>query len=77
MPEFDMEVLAKNLRVERANLKLSQEEVANNAGIKQVALSNWENGSNVPNTDSLFKLAKFYGKSIDELCGFSTAKVQA
>lgn len=74
---FDLQALAENLRIERAKRNLSQKEVAEKSGITQAQISSWENGSNTPTVESLFKLAMFYGKGLDELCGCPDGKIHA
>lgn len=66
----DMEqALAENLRVHRARRRLSQEQLANAAGIAKLTLWNIENGKTVPTLETVAKLADVLGCSIDELLG--------
>jgi DNA-binding XRE family transcriptional regulator len=51
----------------RSYLGLSQKEVANRAGITQPALSQMEKSDNVLRDDTLEKLAKAMGLSLDQL----------
>ena len=39
--------------------------VAKDAGITQTILSNWKNGISTPKTDTLKKLADYFGVTID------------
>ena len=77
MPEFDMDVLAENLRVERARKGLTQEQAAADAGIRQSMLSSYERAASIPGIDALYKLCMSYGKTLNELCGYPDAKHQA
>lgn len=52
----------RSLRKERG---FSQTEVGNRTGIAQALLSKYENGLRLPPTESLIKLADFYGVSVD------------
>lgn len=68
--EFDMSVLSANLRAARARTRCSQAEVGRILNISKSSIRSWEAGENAPGINSLFKLASFYGISIDELTGW-------
>lgn len=51
----------------RTQAGLSQQQVADQLGIHQTAISNWEKGKNLPAAAMLAKVAHLYGCSIDEL----------
>lgn len=57
----------KKLRELRKARCLTLAEVANAIGIKQQVLSYYERGDREPRLETLKKLAKFYGVSIDYL----------
>lgn len=42
-------------------------QVSKETGISQTAFSNWKSGRSVPGIDSLKKLAKYFGVSIEDL----------
>ena len=46
---------------------LTQEELAQILFVSRTAISKWESGRGYPNIDSLKAIAKFFGRSIDEL----------
>lgn len=48
---------------------LTQEDLAEKVYVTRQAVSRWENGETVPNTDTLKVLSKFYGVSINTLLG--------
>lgn len=50
---------------------LTQEELAEKVYVTRQAVSRWENGETVPNTETLKVLSKFYGVSINTLLGSS------
>ena len=54
------------LRTERG---MSQDELANKVMVTRQAVSRWENGDTVPNTDTLRLLSKEFGVSINTLLG--------
>lgn len=54
-----------NLRLLRLQKKKTQLMVQMDTGIEQALLSKYENGSRIPPTETLIKLADYYGVSID------------
>lgn len=60
----------KNILLElRTQKGLTQEELAEKVYVTRQAVSRWENGDTVPNTETLKVLSKFYGVSINTLLG--------
>lgn len=59
-------VRLKELRLQHG---FSQEELAEQIGIKQNSYSDWENGKCKPNYEKLEKIADFFGVSLDWLFG--------
>lgn len=53
----------------RTQKGLTQEELAEKIYVTRQAVSRWENGDTVPNTETLKVLSKFYGVSINTLLG--------
>lgn len=49
---------------------LSQDELAEKIYVTRQAVSRWENGETVPNTDTLKLLSKLFDVSINTLLGF-------
>lgn len=62
------EMLAMNLRMRRAALRISQKEIGRAIGVSAQVISSWEKGR-APSMENLWKLADFYGVSVDELIG--------
>ena len=54
-----------NLKTLRKQKKLTQINLQMQTGIEQALLSKFENGERVPPTETLIRLADFYGVSID------------
>ena len=52
---------------ERTRLGLSQEKLAEQVGVSRQAVSKWELGDAVPDTDKLVPLARTLGISVDTL----------
>ena len=63
------DVLPTRLRMERARVKKTQKDVANETGLTAAAICNYEKGERVPTLQTLAQLADFYGASIDYLVG--------
>ncbi len=68
-----MEYSFKNNRIAelRKIAKLSQRQLAKEIGTSQANLSRWEKGLNEPSIIECWKLADFFGVSIDVLSGRS------
>lgn len=60
-------MLADNLVILRNIKGLTQEAVAEAIGISRQSYSKWEQGETIPDVDKCYKLAKFYGVTIDSL----------
>ena len=50
----------------RKNIKLTQQDLADLVGVKNSAISNYEQGIRIPKRDFLFRVANALGVSIDE-----------
>lgn len=49
--------------------KLSYVELGQELGVSGTAIARWENGKRIPNIESLYTIAKFFGVSSDYLLG--------
>ncbi len=65
---------AKKLTALRKYYSLSQEALAEKAGVSRQAVSKWERGEASPDTDNLVTLSKLYNVSLDDLLGEKTAE---
>ncbi len=63
------DVLPTRLRMERARIRKTQKQVADDTGITQAAICNYEKGDRVPTLQTLALLADYYDQSIDFLVG--------
>lgn len=61
--------IAERLLQLRKERGLTLRELAEQVGITAAALSSYEKGKKEPSLEFAIKLAKFYGKSLDNLCG--------
>lgn len=68
--------MQNNLIRLRKEKGLSQEELADKLSVSRQAVSKWERGEALPDTDNLIRLAKLYNVSIDELVGYTPDKSQ-
>lgn len=66
MNENKFSQVIKNLRKEKG---LTQQELANIVGITATGVSYWESGNAVPNTETLNKLANYFGVTVNFLLG--------
>ena len=63
---MDMPIMTR-LRSARNDINLSREDVCAACGISISALSMYENGQRVPRDEIKIKLARCYGKTVEEL----------
>ncbi len=63
--------LSENIKKNRKEMKLTQEELAEAFGVTVGAVSKWESGSTVPDILTLMQLADFFSVSVDALLGYS------
>ena len=68
--------MQNNLIKLRKEKGLSQEELADKLSVSRQAISKWERGESLPDTDNLIRLAKLYGVSIDEIVGINQEKTE-
>ena len=66
-------MFAKRLIDLREQKNLLQKDLASIFNIDQAAVSNWENGKRIPDSEMLIKLAKFFDVSVDYLLGFDNS----
>lgn len=72
-PERAEKVCAR-LRMLRAEIKLSQKDVADYLGISQSAYSDYESGSTIIPVDVLYQICNYYMISMDYLLGKTEKK---
>ena len=70
------QTLANKLYELRKTAGFSQEELAEKLEVSRQAISKWERGEALPDTDNLISLAKLYCVSLDELVGNDTIKTE-
>ena len=59
--------MKNNIRVERAVLRLSQQDLANAIGVSRQTIFAIENGKFIPSTELALRLSAYFGKSVNDL----------
>lgn len=59
--------MKNNIRVERAILRISQQELANAIGVTRQTIYAIENDKFIPSTELALKMSAFFGKTVNEL----------
>lgn len=70
------EHIAQKLVYLRKKKGLSQEELADHLSVSRQAVSKWERGETLPDTDNLISIAKLFSVSLDELVGNDNVKTE-
>ena len=60
-------MLNNNIRVERAILRISQQELAEAIGVSRQTIFSIENNKYVPSTELALKLSAYFNKTVNEL----------
>lgn len=71
MAENIKETIAKNLLYYRKKNKITQKELADQLGVKHNAISAWENGVNSIDIDTLFRICKIFGVTVNDMYGMN------
>ena len=59
--------MENSLRVERAKKNITQAELAEKVGLSRQTIHSIEKGTFIPSTINALKIAKFFGKSFEEI----------
>lgn len=68
----EAEKMRLNIKELREEYAMTQAELAGKLGTLQRNVSNWENGINEPDCETILKLADFFHVTVDELFGRKT-----
>lgn len=71
---FSKGELAKKMRTRRAELDMSQAELAKRSGLTADLIWKYENEVNTPGADKAYAIAEALGVTLDDLCGFGEAE---
>lgn len=63
------ETIARALRVKRAEVNMSQEELAKRSGVSVDAIRSYERQMSLPLLETAYKLAEALGCTVNDLCG--------
>jgi transcriptional regulator with XRE-family HTH domain len=61
--------IAKNLHYYRKKNNMTQKQLAEQLGVKNTAVSNWENGLNSIDIETLYKVCKVLGVTFNDMDG--------
>ena len=59
--------MKNNIRVERARLRISQQELADVIGVTRQTIYAIENDKFIPSTELALKMSAYFGKTVNEL----------
>ena len=59
--------MKNNIRVERAILRISQQELADAIGVTRQTIYAIENGKFIPSTELALKMSAYFGKTVNDL----------
>ncbi|HIR94984.1 MAG TPA: helix-turn-helix transcriptional regulator [Candidatus Coprenecus stercorigallinarum] len=59
--------MKNNIRVERAVLRISQQQLADAVGVSRQTIYAIENGRFIPSTELALRLSAYFGKTVNEL----------
>lgn len=69
MEKRDFNLLGNNIREQRTKKQLSQSELSKLMHVSQQTVGSWETGRAIPGSDTLDKLADYFGVTTDYLLG--------
>ncbi len=61
------QIISENIAYLRQKAGLTQQELAARANVTHQAVSKWENGSSIPDLQTLITLSRLFGVTLDEL----------
>ncbi|MBS5865741.1 MAG: helix-turn-helix transcriptional regulator [Coriobacteriaceae bacterium] len=74
MSGYSNEVFAQNLRMFRAKIDLTQEELAAKSGVSVASIHNYEDSKTAPSLINAYALAAALGCTPNDLCSFPTTE---
>ena len=74
--KMNTETMGKIIAAKRKELGMTQLDLAEKMGVTDKAVSKWERDLSYPDVNSLPKLAKLFGMSVDELMQLKTESAQ-
>lgn len=59
--------MKNNIRVERARLRISQQDLADTIGVSRQTIYAIENDKFIPSTELALRMSAYFGKTVNEL----------
>ena len=59
--------MKNNIRIERARLRISQQQLADAIGVTRQTIYAIENDTFIPSTELALKMSAYFGKTVNEL----------
>lgn len=70
MSDYEVRAIIRNRLIEcRLEANLTQKEVGDIVGKKPTTVASWEQGMSLPDIETLYKLTKYYGKTLKYMFG--------
>jgi len=70
MSDYEVRQTIRNRLIEcRIEANLTQKEVGDIVGKKPTTVASWEQGMSLPDIETLYRLTKFYGKTLKFMFG--------
>lgn len=66
--------IGKRIKYERERHGLSQDDIGSALAVSKQCISGWENGRNMPDVISMYKLSKIFGILIEDMLGDNLSK---
>lgn len=77
MPELKQKpLITNNIHILRAEIRISQEKLAEHLGVTRATVNALERGSYNPSLELAFKISIFFGRSIEEIFKFEELNVK-
>ncbi len=68
--DYEIRSRVRDILIEcRKEKEVSQKELATVIGSKETTVASWEQGKSLPSIDMLYRLSKYYGKSMNYMYG--------
>lgn len=59
--------MKNNIRIERAIMDITQQELADAVGVSRQTINSTESGKYVPSATLAMKIARYFGKSVEDI----------
>ena len=69
MKEFNLQETAKRIKFLRVEKQLDQNAFAKEIKVSHSSISYWENAKQIPSAEVIYKMAVYFGVSVDYILG--------